>query len=76
MLIQDAYLEKLRMEQTSVSLYLINGIKLLGQISGYDAQVVLLRDSKSVSDQLIYKHAISTIVPNRVNVQAQGSHLE
>ncbi len=74
MQIQDTYLEKLRMEQTSVSLYLINGIKLLGQISAYDVQVVLLRDNKNLCEQLIYKHAISTIVPNRT--QTQGSDFE
>lgn len=74
MLIQDNYLEKLRIEQTSVSLYLINGIKLLGQISSYDEDIILLRDSKNICEQLIYKHAISTIVPNRT--QAQGSRIE
>jgi host factor-I protein len=74
MQIQDTYLEKLRMEQTSVSLYLINGIKLLGQISAYDTQVVLLRDNKNLCEQLIYKHAISTIVPNRAH--QQGSDFE
>lgn len=74
MLIQDNYLEKLRIEQTSVSLYLINGIKLLGQISSYDEDIILLRDSKNIYEQLIYKHAISTIVPNRT--QAQGSRIE
>lgn len=69
MLIQDTYLEKLRIEQTAVSLYLINGIKLLGQISAYDTEIVLLRDNKNLCEQLIYKHAISTIVPNRAQVQ-------
>ncbi|MCC2624543.1 MAG: chaperone Hfq [Burkholderiales bacterium] len=74
MQIQDTYLEKLRMEQTSVSLYLINGIKLLGQVSAYDGEVILLRDNKNLCEQLIYKHAISTIVPNRA--QTQGSDFE
>ncbi|MCE3268700.1 MAG: chaperone Hfq [Burkholderiales bacterium] len=74
MLIQDTYLENLRTSQIAVSLYLINGIKLLGQISAYDTEVVLLRDNKNLCEQLIYKHAISTIVPNRS--QMQGSDFE
>jgi host factor-I protein len=76
MLIQDSYLENLCTKQIGIALYLINGIKLQGQISGFDAEVVLLRDSKNVYDQLIYKHAISTIVPNRINPQPQGSDFE
>jgi host factor-I protein len=74
MLIQDNYLEKLRTDQTSVSLYLINGIKLLGQISAYDEEIILLKDHKNFCEQLIYKHAISTIVPTRT--QTQGSNIE
>ena len=76
MLIQDNYLEKLRMEQTPVSLYLINGIKLLGQVSAYDEQIILLKDNKNSCEQLIYKHAISTIVPNRTQITGQGSNIE
>lgn len=76
MLIQDTYLEKLRVEQTSVSLYLINGIKLLGQISAFDAEVILLRDNKNQCEQLIYKHAISTIVPGKAVSTGQGSNIE
>lgn len=76
MLIQNDYLEKLCADDSPVSVYLVNGIKLLGQISGYDAEVVLLRDSKNTCDQLIYKHAISTIVPSRSNFLSQGSDFE
>lgn len=64
---QEQYLSNLQNDATSVSLYLINGIKLIGQIAGFDEQIVLLKDNKSNYLQLIYKHAISTIVPNKNN---------
>jgi len=65
--LQDTYLSNLQNNATPVSLYLINGIKLIGQIAGFDEQIVLLKDNKSNFEQLIYKHAISTIVPNKTN---------
>lgn len=74
MLIQDVYLEKLRIEQIAVSIYLINGIKLLGQIASYDTEVLLLRDNKNSYEQLIYKHAVSTIVPNRTHAALSSTH--
>jgi host factor-I protein len=61
--LQDSYLDNLCKDYIPVSIYLINGIKLSGLISSFDNLVVLLRDNKSTMDQLIYKHAISTIVP-------------
>jgi host factor-I protein len=45
-----------------VSIYLVNGIKLQGQIDSFDQFVVLLKNTVS---QMVYKHAISTIVPSR-----------
>jgi host factor-I protein len=60
--LQDPFLNILRKERIPVSVYLINGIKLQGQIESFDSFVVLLRNSIS---QMIYKHAISTIVPTR-----------
>lgn len=60
--LQDPFLNILRKERVPVSVYLINGIKLQGQIESFDPFVVLLRNSIS---QMIYKHAISTIVPTR-----------
>lgn len=64
--IESFYLEKLFRENIAVAVYLINGIKLSGIISAYDASTLLLKDSKSTVEQLIYKHAISTVVPNKV----------
>ncbi|MCZ6717938.1 MAG: RNA chaperone Hfq [Gammaproteobacteria bacterium] len=60
--LQDPYLNTLRKERVPVSVYLVNGIKLQGQIESFDQFVVLLRNSVS---QMIYKHAISTVVPAR-----------
>ena len=60
--LQDPFLNILRKERIPVSVYLVNGIKLQGQIESFDSFVVLLRNGTS---QMIYKHAISTIVPTR-----------
>ena len=60
--LQEPFLNALRRERVPVSIYLVNGIKLQGQIDSFDQFVVLLRNSVS---QMVYKHAISTIVPVR-----------
>lgn len=60
--LQDPFLNILRKERIPVSIYLVNGIKLQGQVESFDPFVVLLRNTVS---QMIYKHAISTIVPSR-----------
>ena len=61
--LQDPYLNLLRKERVPVSIYLVNGIKLQGQIESFDQFVVLLKNTVS---QMVYKHAISTVVPGRV----------
>lgn len=61
-MLQDPFLNILRKEHVQVSIYLVNGIKLQGQIESFDQYVVLLRN---VVTQMVYKHAISTIVPSR-----------
>ncbi|MEW6692167.1 MAG: RNA chaperone Hfq [Pseudomonadota bacterium] len=60
--LQEPFLNALRRERVPVSIYLVNGIKLQGQVESFDAYVVLLRNTVS---QMVYKHAISTIVPAR-----------
>ncbi len=60
--LQDPYLNSLRRERIPVSIYLVNGIKLQGQIESFDQFVILLKNTVS---QMVYKHAISTIVPAR-----------
>ncbi|MDE0250122.1 MAG: RNA chaperone Hfq [Gammaproteobacteria bacterium] len=61
--LQEPFLNALRREKVPVSVYLVNGIKLQGQIDSFDQFVVLLKNSVS---QMVYKHAISTIVPSRM----------
>ena len=64
--LQDPFLNTLRKEHVQVAIYLVNGIKLQGHIDSFDQYVVLL---KNTITQMVYKHAISTIVPARaVNI--------
>ncbi|WP_177419061.1 RNA chaperone Hfq [endosymbiont of Lamellibrachia barhami] len=65
--LQDPFLNALRKERVPVSIFLVNGIKLQGQIESFDQFVVLLKNSVS---QMVYKHAISTVVPAR-NIRIQ-----
>ena len=60
--LQDPHLNALRRERIPVSIYLVNGIKLQGQIESFDQFVILL---KNTVNQMVYKHAISTVVPAR-----------
>jgi host factor-I protein len=60
--LQDPFLNALRKERIPVSIFLVNGIKLQGQVESFDQFVVLLKNNVS---QMIYKHAISTVVPSR-----------
>ncbi|TBR44718.1 RNA chaperone Hfq [Marinomonas agarivorans] len=60
--LQDPYLNTLRKERVPVSIFLVNGIKLQGQIDSFDQFVIVLKNTVS---QMVYKHAISTIVPSR-----------
>jgi host factor-I protein len=60
--LQDPFLNQLRKERIPVSIYLVSGIKLQGQIESFDQFVILLRNTVS---QMIYKSAISTVVPSR-----------
>lgn len=60
--LQDPFLNTLRKEHVQVAIYLVNGIKLQGQVESFDQYVVLLKNTVT---QMVYKHAISTIVPAR-----------
>ena len=77
--IQDPLLNALRKERVPVSIFLVNGIKLQGTVDSFDQFVVML---KSTVSQMVYKHAISTIVPSKsVNymagtTQSQGNYNE
>jgi len=70
--LQEPFLNTLRKERVPVSIYLVNGIKLQGQIESFDQFVVLLKNSVS---QMVYKHAISTVVPAR-NIRVATNHDE
>lgn len=63
--LQHNFLETLKKGQVPVSIFLVNGIKLHGVIDGYDDHVVTL---KNAITQMVYKHAISTIVPAKMMV--------
>ena len=68
--LQDPFLNVLRKERIPVSIYLVSGIKLQGQIESFDQFVILLKNAVS---QMVYKHAISTVVPSRmVKIPTQG----
>lgn len=60
--LQDTFLNTLRKEHIPVAIFLVNGIKLQGQIESFDQYVVIL---KNAINQMVYKHAISTVVPAR-----------
>ena len=69
-MLQEPYLNALRREHVPVSIFLVNGIKLQGQIESFDQFVVLLKNNVS---QMVYKHAISTVVPSRaIQMPSQG----
>ncbi len=69
--LQDPFLNALRKERIPVSIFLVNGIKLHGQIESFDQFVVLLKNTVS---QMVYKHAISTVVPARnVKLSAEAT---
>jgi host factor-I protein len=60
--LQDNFLNALRKEHTPVSIFLVNGIKLQGRVDSFDQYVVML---KNTVNQMVYQHAISTIVPSK-----------
>ena len=61
-ILQEPFLNALRKEKIPVSIFLVNGIKLQGQIDSFDQYVIIL---KNTVNQMVYKHAISTIVPTK-----------
>lgn len=60
--VQDTFLNQLRKNGASATVFLMNGVKLQGVVTGFDSFALLLRRDGHV--QMIYKHAISTIMPN------------
>lgn len=69
--LQDLFLNQLRKDRIPVIVFLTNGVRLKGVIKGFDNFVVLLKEA---SEQLIYKHAISTIIPEKsVEIRVESS---
>lgn len=66
-LLQDNFLQRLSEDEIPVSIFLVNGIKLQGKVHAFDSDVILLKNSTT---QMVFKHAISTIVPT----QALAAH--
>lgn len=60
--LQDSFLKELRKEKIPVSVFLVNGIKLHGVVDCFDENVIMLKNSVT---QMVYKNAISTVVPSR-----------
>lgn len=72
--LQDLFLNYLRKEKIPVSVFLVNGTRLKGVIKGFDNFVILLKQS---NQQLVYKHAISTIAPEKeVNLKMEAEKEE
>ncbi len=63
--LQDQYLNNLRKDEIKISIYLVNGIKLSGVVDSFDQYVIILKDVENTVTQMIYKHAVSTIVPSK-----------
>ncbi|MBA4739951.1 MAG: RNA chaperone Hfq [Burkholderiales bacterium] len=61
-MLQDPFLNALRKERVQVAIYLVNGIKLQGHVDSFDQYVILLKNTVT---QMVYKHAVSTIVPSK-----------
>lgn len=60
--LQDSFLNQLRKDRVPVTVFLVNGVRLKGIIRGFDAFVIVLKDTQ---EQLIYKHSVSTIIPEK-----------
>ncbi|PHS73838.1 MAG: RNA chaperone Hfq [Cycloclasticus sp.] len=71
--LQDTFLNTLRKEHIPVAIFLVNGIKLQGQIDSFDQYIVIL---KNAVNQMVYKHAISTVVPARAVSMARNDEEE
>jgi host factor-I protein len=68
--IQDTFLNTVRKDKSPITIYLVSGVKLTGKIRSFDKYSVLLENN--AQEQLIFKHAISTVVSGRVGPHAEG----
>jgi host factor-I protein len=68
--IQDTFLNTVRKDKSPITIYLVSGVKLTGKIRSFDKYSVLLENN--AQEQLIFKHAISTVVSGRVGPHNEG----
>lgn len=72
--LQDLFLNNARKERIPVTIYLMNGVKVNGQVKGFDSYIILLEDEKR-QQNMIYKHAVSTILPAKhINMQNNNNN--
>src|SRR5262245_55851853 len=69
--LQDVFLNQVRKENIAVTIYLVNSVQLRGHVRGFDAFTILL-DSTGRPTQLVYKHAVTSIVPARPVANLHG----
>ena len=70
--LQDLFLNNARKERVPVTIFLMNGVQIKGYVKGFDSYIVLL-ESENRQQNLIYKHAVSTIVPGK-NMNLQNAN--
>jgi len=71
--IQDTFLNTVRKDKSPITIYLVSGVKLTGKIRSFDKYSVLLENN--AQEQLIFKHAISTVVSGRVGPHAESQNV-
>lgn len=70
--LQDLFLNNARKEKLPVTIFLMNGVKVKGHVKGFDSYIILL-EGENKQQNLIYKHAVSTIVPGK-NINLQNAN--
>ena len=70
--LQDLFLNNARKEKVPVTIFLMNGVKVKGHVKGFDSYIILL-EGENKQQNLIYKHAVSTIVPGK-NINLQNTN--
>ena len=70
--LQDLFLNNARKENVPVTIFLMNGVKVKGHVKGFDSYIILL-EGENKQQNLIYKHAVSTIVPGK-NMNLQNAN--
>ncbi|CAH2213616.1 RNA chaperone Hfq [Tepidibacter aestuarii] len=73
--LQDLFLNQARKEKVAITIFLVNGVQLKGRVKGFDSYIIILENEGK--QQMIYKHAVSTIIPNtNINLINSNSNLK